>query len=96
MLGTPETVGNQHVLVGLARIPARQAAPWHQHHGHEEFVYVLEGAGQFWCQGSPPLAVGPGSFNLIPPERWHMHRSTLTEDLVFLWGYAPPGTRLTG
>lgn len=94
MLATPESAGNENVLLGLARIPARQAAPWHRHHGHEEFVFVLEGSGDFFCEGMTHVRVAPGSLNLIPPGCWHMHRASEDRGLVFLWGYTPPGQAL--
>ncbi len=94
ILASPEISGNEQVLIGLARIPARQAAPWHRHEGHEEFVFVLEGRGEFWAERMGRAEVGPGSLNLIPPGSWHMHRSRADSDLVFLWGYTPPGQNL--
>jgi quercetin dioxygenase-like cupin family protein len=94
MLADPEHVGNEHVLVALARIPAGQSAPWHRHEGHEEFLYMLEGSGEFWCEGTAPRRVERGMVNVVPPGSWHLHRASLHEDLVFLWGYAPPGTQL--
>lgn len=94
LLATPEVVGNAEVSLGLARIPAGQAAPWHLHAEHEEFVYVLEGEGQFWCQGTPAARIVPGSVNVIPPGALHTHIAD-AGDLVFLWGYAPPGEQLT-
>jgi quercetin dioxygenase-like cupin family protein len=93
LLAQPEKVGNRQVSVGLARIPSGQAAPWHLHEDHEEFVYVLEGRGEFWCQGAAAIRIGPGSVNIIPPGALHTHRA-LDEDLLFVWGYAPPGMQL--
>ena len=95
MLVTPDMVGNTSVMVALARIPKGQAAPWHKHDGHEEFVYVLEGEAEFECEGKSPVHIGPGSVNLIPPGAVHRHSQTGPKDFVFLWGYAPPGEQLT-
>ena len=92
-LADPERVGNSQVSVALARIPAGQAAPWHFHHHHEEFVFILEGTGEFWCDGQLVAEISPGTVNIIPPNSWHTHRA-VKEDLVFLWGYAPPGPQL--
>jgi quercetin dioxygenase-like cupin family protein len=94
MLVEPARVGNREVMMALARIPAGQAAPWHVHAGFEEFVYVLEGAGELLVAGRPAVPVGPGSVNLIAPGSWHCHRTVGEADLVFLWGYAPPGEQL--
>jgi len=93
VLVTPELAGNAAVLLALARIPPGQAAPWHRHAGHEEFVYVLKGCGEFWCEAMGPRAVREGSVNLVPPGVWHLHRAG-EEELVFVWGYAPPGEQL--
>ncbi len=95
MLATPEKAGNRQVLVALCRIPAGQAAPWHAHEGHEEFIYILSGSGEFLVEGRDPIAVRPGSLNLVPPDTRHCHRASATEDLLFLWGYAPPGPQLS-
>ena len=95
LLATPDSVGNAHIAIGMARIPARQAAPWHRHTGHEEFVFVLEGNGEFCCELVPPQPITSGSLNVIPPDQWHLHRAAQDEDLLFLWGYAPPGIQLT-
>jgi quercetin dioxygenase-like cupin family protein len=94
MLAQPEQVGNSQVMIALARIPAGQAAPWHWHEDWEEFVYVLEGEGDFWSEGQPVRPVGPGSINVIPPRTWHTHRGRGAAGMLFLWGYAPPGAQL--
>lgn len=93
-LAGPQRGGNDAVEIALARIPAGNAAPWHRHVDHEEFVYVISGAGLFWAEGQAPAPVAAGSVNLIPPHCWHCHTAG-PEDLVFLWGYAPPGEQLT-
>lgn len=94
LLADPEHTGNTHVSVALARIPEGSAAPWHFHEDHEEFVYVLDGEGEFWCEGELVAHVEPGSVNVIPPHVWHTHRATRGA-LLFLWGYAPPGAQLS-
>jgi quercetin dioxygenase-like cupin family protein len=91
MLAVPGVVGNRHVKIGLARIPAGQGAPLHVHHDFEEFVYVLEGVGELLTDRSVSRAIAPGSINIIAPGTTHAHRNVGDRDLVFLWGYAPPG-----
>lgn len=93
-LADAETIGNRHVMLALARIPAGQAAPWHMHEDFEEFVYVLEGEGELLVDDRPARAVRPGVVNVIAPGAWHTHRTVGDAELVFLWGYAPPGRQL--
>jgi quercetin dioxygenase-like cupin family protein len=95
MLAEPAKVGNEHVMVALARIPPGQSAPWHVHEDFEEFVYVLEGEGELLCDGDQARPVAPGSVNIIAPGVWHAHRPTGPADLLFLWGYCPPGRQLS-
>jgi len=94
LLATPEVVGNRHVTVGLVRFADGMAAPWHVHEDWEEFVYVLEGQGEFLCDSLPAVPIGPGSVNVIPPGAWHTHRAR-GGTLQCLWGYSPPGVQLT-
>lgn len=95
LLATPETVGNRQVTVGLVRFDDGMAAPWHVHGDWEEFVYVLEGEGEFLCESLRTTPIRPGSVNIIPPGAWHTHRAR-GGTLLCLWGYSPPGTQLTG
>jgi len=95
MLAQPDTVGNRHVMLALAKIPPGQAAPWHLHEDFEEFCYFLSGEGVFCCEGQKEVRVAPGSVNVIAPGTLHCHRPTGDEDLLFLWGYAPPGEQLS-
>jgi len=94
MLASPELVGNKQVLIALCRIPAGEGAPWHAHQDHEEFTYVLSGRGQFLAEGRAPIGVVQGSLSVIPPGLRHRHVAGADEDLIFLWGYAPPGKQL--
>lgn len=93
-LVNPSDAGSKNLMIGLCRIPQGQAAPLHHHEVQEEFIYVLEGEGEFVVGGEDGEAVERvtvGSFNLIPPGVEHCHRASTDRDLLFVWGYSPPG-----
>lgn len=61
----------------------------HLHHGYEECIYVLKGAGVTYCE-SGELPLRAGDVVLVPPEEKHVTRNTGNEPLVLLCFFPTP------
>lgn len=62
----------------------------HLHHGYEECIYVLKGAGVTMYEGGGELPVKTGDVILVPPEEKHVTRNTGSEPLVLLCFFPTP------
>ena len=82
-----ERCGMARVIVTLARVPpGKESFILHAHLLHEEFLYVLEGAGTAVI-GETEVAVGPGDFMGLPIDGTpHTLKNTGHTDLVYLMG----------
>jgi mannose-6-phosphate isomerase-like protein (cupin superfamily) len=66
----------------------------HLHHGYEECIYVLKGAGTTFYEGGE-LPVKAGDVVLVPPEEKHVTRNTGSEPLVLLCFFPTPDIAAT-
>jgi mannose-6-phosphate isomerase-like protein (cupin superfamily) len=96
--------GSRAVTLRLVEIPAPApgATPRgpHVHHGFEEVIHVVSGAGAFHTPDKV-LRIGPGDTVLVPAEEPHVTRNTGTRPLMLLCFFPVndigPGTEnLTG
>jgi quercetin dioxygenase-like cupin family protein len=73
----------------LIEIASGAATGKHYHPVHE-FIYVLEGAGQFEAEGKPPVIVQAGTAMYVPPGQVHNTRNpsgdTVTRAVVVHFG----------
>jgi mannose-6-phosphate isomerase-like protein (cupin superfamily) len=67
------TAGTQSLIEILA--PAGWETPWHVHHTHDEYFYILEGAVTARV-GDVRVALGPGDFAFGPRGVPHGYRVT--------------------
>lgn len=87
---TPGTVGARHLWAGFEIIGPGRAGLMHSH-PHEEMDFFLSGRGLIVLDDETH-EVGPHDTLFVPPGVMHQIRNAGTEDLTFLWAYAPsPG-----
>jgi mannose-6-phosphate isomerase-like protein (cupin superfamily) len=73
----------------FAAVPAGEGPPLHVHHGEDEAIHVIEGAADFWLDGSVTrLTAGQGIF--LPRGVPHTFRVTPEAPARFL-GVVTPG-----
>ncbi|MDX1583484.1 MAG: cupin domain-containing protein [Thermoanaerobaculia bacterium] len=65
-----ESASGLEVIVSVVEMPSETALPKHHHPG-EEFIYVLEGSGSLWIEGSEQIELAAGDAAKIPLERIH-------------------------
>ncbi|WP_340644355.1 cupin domain-containing protein [Phenylobacterium sp.] len=80
-----DQTGMKRVLTNLVRLPpGKESFIAHSHAVEEEFIFVLEGAGQVMLDGEAHQ-VGPGDFIGFPTDGVvHGLRNTGTADLLYL------------
>ena len=80
-----DQTGMKRVLSNLVRLPpGKESFIAHSHAVEEEFIFVLEGAGEVTLDGEAH-AVGPGDFVGFPTDGVvHGFRNTGTTDLLYL------------
>ena len=61
----------------------------HRHHGYEECIYVLKGAGTTFSE-SGELAIKAGDVVLVPSQEKHVTRNTGSEPLMLLCFFPTP------
>lgn len=79
--------GLKNAAINLVRIaPGERAFPLHRHHGEEEWVYIIDGAGDVVLDDHTH-PVGPGDFAVFPAAgAAHAVRNTGTVEMVCLMG----------
>ncbi|CAN5479353.1 cupin domain-containing protein [soil metagenome] len=80
-----DQTGMKRVLTNLVRLPpGKESFIAHSHAVEEEFIFILEGAGEVTLDGEAH-AVGPGDFIGFPTDGVvHGFRNTGTSDLLYL------------
>ena len=100
MIMDGETQSTTHLSENVTRVkPGVTLEPVHSHRDIEEIVYVLEGQGRAWIDGST-CKIKTGDSVLYPPNSKHTVTNTGTGTLVLLCffstsEYRKPGAYLT-
>ena len=84
-VGLGDQTGMRRVLTNLIRLPpGKESFIAHAHAVEEEFIFILEGAGQVTLEGDAH-DVGPGDFIGFPTDGVvHAFRNTGAIDLLYL------------
>lgn len=89
LLFDPVDTGDESCSVGFSIYVPGEKAPEHQHDTCEIMI-VLKGEGLFSWEGGSVTA-RPGTALFSPAGESHSIESTGSEDLEFIWIYAPAG-----
>lgn len=82
-------VGCQRVTQFIGVVPPSEAPP--HHHTYEEAIFILEGRGRFWVDGSE-APFSPGSCIYLPRLVPHSLRNDGPDDVVLLGVFHPSGS----
>lgn len=82
-------VGCQRVTQFIGVVPPSEAPP--HHHTYEEAIFILEGHGRFWVDGTD-APFGPGSCIYLPRLVPHSLRNAGPDDVVLLGVFHPSGS----
>lgn len=81
----------EHIVTGMAALPPGFSTRAHSHSA-EEVAVVLQGSGTVEIDGVAH-PVETGTVLVTPADLVHVtHNGSVTEPLVVLWFYAPPGS----
>jgi quercetin dioxygenase-like cupin family protein len=75
-------VEGERIQVGLITMRRGTGARAHSH-PNEQWMYVLQGKGRAWIEGSDEQPIGPGSLVFFPANAVHWAVASAEEDLVF-------------
>ncbi|MGH8697710.1 MAG: cupin domain-containing protein [Burkholderiales bacterium] len=75
-------VEGDRIQVALVTMRRGTGARAHSH-PNEQWMYVLQGRGRAWVEGSDEQPIGPGSLVFFPANAVHRAVASADEDLVF-------------
>ena len=91
-----ETTGTQYLTENMTRVnPGVTLKPCHSHLDIEEIVYVINGKGEAWVDGST-RKIRKGDSVLYPPNSKHTVRNTGKSTLTLLCFFSSPQFRKKG
>jgi len=91
-----ETAGTAYLTENVTKVkPGVTLKPVHSHKNIEEIVYVLEGEGEVWVDGST-CKIKPGDSVLFPADSKHTVRNTGRGTLALLCFFSSPRFRKEG
>ena len=81
-----DTVGSEHIFMGVSRIPPGQRSSAHVHTNCESALYVASGRGRFLVgpRVDRPLALAPGDCIYEPPNAPHVVANDGDVELVLI------------
>ncbi len=83
IIETPEELYNKGRVFSVATVPTGAGLGVHEHHGEEEFYYILSGTGEY-CDNGETVIVGPGDTTVCKDGEKHGIWNKGPEDLVYL------------
>ena len=96
MIMDGETAGTVHLSECLTKVkPGITLKPYHSHKDIEEIIYVIEGEGEVWVEGST-CEIKKGDSVLYAPNSKHTVTNTGTGTLVLLCFFSSPQYRKPG
>ena len=84
--GPPRTMGMRS---GRVVLNPGESVGEHSTKEHEEIIIVLEGSGEAFCEGHPPIPISKGTIVYIPPRSTHNIMNTGNTFLKYIYVVAP-------
>jgi len=79
----------KNMCFGIAVFPANKHAPAHIHLNEEEIIYILEGEGEIYFDGTPE-PVKPGTCIYIPQKVEHSINNKCDIPMKLVYVFSPP------